>query len=88
MSCVECGTYENMTKHHINGGGKGPSNHLCRDCHDKKHGIKRHENIVHFEKRIRRAERRIRRDSKIIVETERQIAMLKAEQLILEATKK
>lgn len=48
--CEKCGSKENLTKHHkipyARGGTDDPSNIqiLCRDCHDKVHGIKRNKN--------------------------------------------
>lgn len=76
--CVRCGATKNITKHHLNGSGKGPFIYLCSDCHDEEHGIKRHEDINSLKRRLRRAERRIKRDRKIIEETKKQMASVES----------
>ena len=72
--CYDCTTTENLTKHHINGNGSGPSVWLCRQCHDKRHNMipKTSLPIEEYERRKaerlnRRAQRRIERDVKLVV---------------------
>lgn len=41
-ACTECGTTENLTRHHVNGKHNGEPNStvlLCRPCHDRLHEI-------------------------------------------------
>jgi len=73
-TCEKCKRQKvHITKHHINGSGKGSTINLCQDCHDEIHGIKRKENVTALERRIRRAKRRIKRDTKILEQTEVQL---------------
>ena len=37
--CPRCSRYEHLTKHHINGGHRGPYIRICRLCHDKLEGM-------------------------------------------------
>jgi len=78
--CERCHTTENITKHHLHRPNDGTILFLCQSCHDKEHEIIRKENsesaelrISVFERRIRRAKRRIKRDTKIIQETEKKL---------------
>ena len=68
--CAKCGKTENLTKHHIHGNNTGPFIYLCQVHHDEEHGIQRKENMSSFKRRIQRAKRRIKRDTKIIEEAE------------------
>ena len=72
--CAWCGSTENITKHHINGRhGLGPVRlvYLCRDCHNDAHGIRpKDDKFKVLKRRIRRAKRRIKRDTKILTEAE------------------
>ena len=38
--CWKCGKFKFLTKHSPTGGHQPPFKYMCRDCHDKKHGIK------------------------------------------------
>jgi len=76
--CERCHTTENITKHHLHRPNDGTILYLCQSCHDIEHGIIRKENaesletrIQLFKRRLRRVKRRIKRDTKIIAETER-----------------
>lgn len=71
--CEKCGSTEKVTRHHVDGGGEGIWVYLCEACHDEEHGITRHEDEKALQRRIRRARRRIRRDTKIVEETEAQL---------------
>lgn len=84
--CERCCTTENITKHHLHRPNDGTILYLCQSCHDKEHEIIRKENseslemrINVFKRRIRRAKRRIKRDTKIIEETEQKLVSIKGE---------
>jgi len=73
-TCQKCKRQKvHISKHHINGSGKGPTIDVCQSCHDKIHGIQRKEDVTSLERRIRRAKRRIKRDTKILEETKVQL---------------
>jgi len=40
--CKNCKKLKKLTKHSKKGNHKPPFEYMCRDCHDKKHGIKPH----------------------------------------------
>lgn len=72
--CARCHTTENITKHHLHNPNDGTILYLCQSCHDKEHGTMRHEDANSWKRRIRRAKRRIKRDTKIIQESEQKLA--------------
>lgn len=65
--CAECGSTDEVTKHHL----EGQIIRLCQKCHDKEHDIVRHEDVKSLKRRLRRAKRRLRRDTKIVQETQK-----------------
>jgi len=71
--CEKCHTTENITKHHLHQPNDGTILFLCQSCHDKEHGIERNEDVNSLKRRIKRAKRRINRDTKIIKEAEEKI---------------
>jgi hypothetical protein len=67
--CYDCGSTENLTKHHIEGNGKGPSVWLCRPCHDRRHDMipnKERTPEQKAERAYNRAQKRISRDVNIM----------------------
>ena len=61
-SCSYCGTTKALTKHHVNGGHKGPSVPTCEFCHAVINGASQKS----FEKLLKKVKRKVARQQEIL----------------------
>lgn len=63
--CAECHTASNLTIHHIDGNPNNDSfsnlKRLCRDCHDRIHGIEDRQRLHHINKKYKRGTKKHKR---------------------------